>query len=174
MSWIPLANRRQATLDSSGNPIRDDTPDEDTSVASITSISDDTKGKKFITFTKNKNVVSFDASALSNVITSLNLKLSDIIVPRIGARISFKCNIMDQWGSVKLARTSVTNPGTGQFTLAFATLSSNNYGVQLSISNNKPAIIQYGNTTTKGVTIFTYNMKGELETLDGDFTIEIL
>jgi UDP-N-acetylglucosamine transferase subunit ALG13 len=36
------------------------------------------------------------------------------------------------------------------------------------------AIIQYGNTTTKGVTIFTYNMKGELETLDGDFTIEIL
>jgi hypothetical protein len=174
MSWIPVANRRQANLDSSGNPIRDDTLEEDTSVASITSINDDTKGRKFITFTKNKDIVSVDASALSTAIASLNLKLSDIIVPRIGARINFKCNIMNQWGSVRLARTSVTNPSTGQFNLVFATLPSNDYGVQLSISNNKPAIIQYGNTTTKGVTIFTYNMRGEFETLDGDFTIEIL
>jgi hypothetical protein len=46
---------------------------------------------------------------------------------------------MNQWGSVRLARTSVTNPSTGQLNLVFATLSSNDYGVQLSLSNNKPS-----------------------------------
>ena len=63
MSWIPLANRRQANLDSSGNPLPDETD-------SPLTLEDITKGRKQINiiYDSSCNRISFDSSTLNSTL----------------------------------------------------------------------------------------------------------
>ena len=97
------------------------------------------------------------------------------IIPIVGARISFdKLNILSPWGQISLDCKSIQKQAVGTYTIAFSKeLPYNNYGVLVSLQSSDAGFIVYNNTTTKGITITTYNARGKLSSLDGDMTIEI-
>jgi len=140
----------------------------------IANINDITKGSKYIMVQKKDSSIIFDASNLSSALESMKLNINKII-PIVGARISFdKLNILSQWGQISLDCKSIQKQAVGTYTIAFSKeLPHNNYGVLVSLQSSDAGFILYNNTTTKGITITTYNARGKLSSLDGDMTIEI-
>ena len=65
MSWIPLANRRQSNLDSSGNPINND----------VLTLEDVTKGRKQVVLTLENNKLTMDSTSLNTTLTSYASRL---------------------------------------------------------------------------------------------------
>lgn len=151
------------------------TTDKTTMIESyIANINDITKGSKYIMVQKKDSSIIFDASNLSSALESMKLNINKII-PIVGARISFdKLNILSQWGQISLDCKSIQKQAVGTYTIAFSKeLPHNNYGVLVSLQSSDAGFILYNNTTTKGITITTYNARGKLSSLDGDMTIEI-
>ena len=70
MSWIPVANRRQANLDSSGNPL----PDVNDSPLTL---EDSTKGRKQINIIHDSscNKISFDSPTLNSTLALYQSRL---------------------------------------------------------------------------------------------------
>jgi hypothetical protein len=169
MSWIPLANRRQANLDSSGNPLPDETD-------SPLTLEDITKGRKQINiiYDSSCNKISFDSSTLNSTLALYHSRLPKT-PKQLGARIKFDSTIVYQWGNQTLTEKHLFRKSVGQLDILFPTpLNSRNYGVQLSMLSDKPGILQYSNTTERGFSILTYDLSGKLITFDGDFTVDIL
>lgn len=141
----------------------------------ITKINDMTKGKKYVSIDRKDSTILLDTSLLSSTLASLTYKVNDLS-PKIGFRMAFnKCNILNQWGLITLPSNSITNTDPGIFNITFpSSLCNNNYGVRVSMQSSDPGIIQYNNTTAKGVIILTYNLRNKLINFDGDMTVEII
>ena len=93
---------------------------------------------------------------------------------QIGARINFDSTIIEQWGNAKLIAKNVEKKCDGQIDIIFTPpLSNANYGVNLAMQSTKPGIIQYTNTTEKGLSVVTYDLKGRMAQFDGDFSFDI-
>ena len=183
MSWIPLANRRQANVDSSGNPLPLSGSLSETGLgktADVTdyplTLEDITKGRKQINivYDSSCNKISFDSSTLNSTLALYHSRLPKT-PKQIGARIKFDSTIVYQWGNQTLTEKHLFRKSVGQLDILFPTpLNSRNYGVQLSMLSDKPGILQYSNTTERGFSILTYDLSGKLITFDGDFTVDIL
>ena len=168
MSWIPLANRRQANLDSSGNPLPDETDRPLT-------LEDTTEGRKQINiiYDSSCNKISFDSSTLNSTLALYHSRLPKT-PKQIGARIKFDSTIVYQWGNQTLTEKQLFRKPVGQLDILFAApLNSRNDGVQLSMLSGKPGILQYSNTTERSFSILTYDLSGKLITFYGDFTVDI-
>ena len=136
MSWIPLANRRQANLDSSGNPLPDETDSPFT-------LEDIKKGRKQIKIVNDSscNKISSDSSTLNSTLALYHSRLP-ITLKQLGARIKFDSTIVYQWGNHTLTEKHLFRKSVGQLDILFPTpLNSRNYGVQLSmLSDNRTRV----------------------------------
>ena len=97
MSWIPLANRRQANVDASGDPL----PDVDDNPSTLEGI---TKGRKQINITYDSrcNKKSFESSTLISTLPLYHSRLPKTHKQQ-GARIKFESTIVYQWGNQTLS-----------------------------------------------------------------------
>ena len=77
------------------------------------------------------------------------------MLKQLGARIKFDSTIVYQWGNRTLTEKQLFRKSVGQLDILFPTpLNSRNYGVQLSMLSDKPGILQYSNTTERGIRPF--------------------
>ena len=162
MSWIPLANRRQANLDSSGNPTNND----------VLTLEDVAKGRKQVVLTLENNKLTMDSTSLNTTLTSYASRLLKAPT-QIGARVRFDSTIICQWVNQTLSTRNIVRKAEGQFDISFPTPLQSSFGINASMQSNQPGIIQYGNVTEKWISVFTYDLQGKVAQFDGDFSFDI-
>ena len=137
-------------------------------------ISRKVESKFCIVYDSSCNKISFDSSTLNSTLALYHPRLQKT-PKQVGARIKFDSTIVYQWGNRTLIEKHSFKTSVGQLDILCPTpLNSRNYGVQLSMRSDKPGIIQYSNTTERGLSILTYDLSGKFRTFDGDITVDIL
>ena len=198
-TWINTnPQRREAIVDSSGNPVNVPDPVYLTEISSdtnlikfknnngvesvdtseltkslsscINNVVDNTKGKKYISLSSTGNTINLDATTLTNTLNMLLTKSSPVVPKKqVGLRMLSDGTIISQWGLQVIDKANINKIKDGIISIKFTTaLCDNKYGVSLSSSCN--GNIRYDSLTPSGFNIIVSDTSGKPS---NDNTIDI-